>query len=314
MMHGVLNIYKERGFTSHDVVAKLRGITGQKKIGHTGTLDPEAEGVLPVCLGKATRLCDMLTDKDKTYEAVLLLGVDTDTQDMTGKILSRKPTDGLLAEAVREAVLSFQGSYDQVPPMFSALKVNGRKLYELARDGKEVERKPRRVTIYDIRILDMDLPRVRMEVTCSKGTYIRTLCRDIGEKLGTGGCMEKLLRTQVERFAVKDSIRLAEAERLMEAGALENALVPVDAMLTGRKKLYLLPSAAQAVRNGNPFWKRDVLWETSPDNGLSEDEKDGEEVLVYDEERSFIAVYAWTAPEQKYKIVKMFFDRKEGQN
>ena len=140
MIHGVLNIYKEKGYTSHDVVARLRRIVGQKKIGHTGTLDPEAEGVLPVCLGKATKLCDLLTDKDKTYEAVLLLGISTDTQDTTGKILEEKNTADLREEAVREVVLSFEGEYDQIPPMFSALKVGGKKLYELARDGKEVER------------------------------------------------------------------------------------------------------------------------------------------------------------------------------
>ena len=139
MIHGVLNIYKEKGYTSHDVVARLRRIVGQKKIGHTGTLDPEAEGVLPVCLGKATKLCDLLTDKDKTYEAVLLLGISTDTQDTTGKILEEKNTADLREEAVREVVLSFEGEYDQIPPMFSALKVGGKKLYELARDGKEVE-------------------------------------------------------------------------------------------------------------------------------------------------------------------------------
>ena len=147
MIHGVLNVYKEKGYTSHDVVAKLRGIVKQKKIGHTGTLDPDAEGVLPVCFGKATKLCDLLTDKDKTYQAVLLLGQVTDTQNTAG----------------------------QVPPMYSALKVNGKKLYELAREGKEVERKARRITIHEIRILEINLPEVKLEVTCSKGTYIRTL-------------------------------------------------------------------------------------------------------------------------------------------
>ena len=184
MIHGVLNVYKGKGYTSHDVVAKLRGITGQKKIGHTGTLDPDATGVLPVCLGKATKLCDMLTDKDKTYEAVLLLGVSTDTQDAGGEVLGTSDTAGLGEKEVREAIQSFVGGYDQVPPMYSALKVGGKRLYELAREGKVVERKARPVDIYQIRVLKMDLPRVWMEVSCSKGTYIRTLCHDIGEKLG----------------------------------------------------------------------------------------------------------------------------------
>ena len=170
MIHGIINVYKEKGFTSHDVVAKLRGIVGQKKIGHTGTLDPDATGVLPVCLGKATKLCDLLTDKDKTYEAIMLLGMTTDTQDITGRILEEKSTETLTADKVREVIESFVGDYDQIPPMYSALKVNGKKLYELAREGKVVERKARPVKILDIRIIEMDLPRVRMEVSCSKGT------------------------------------------------------------------------------------------------------------------------------------------------
>ena len=173
-MNGILNIYKEAGFTSHDVVAKLRGIVKQKKIGHTGTLDPDAEGVLPVCLGNATKLCGLLSEKEKTYEAVLLLGQTTDTQDLSGKILSTAPV-AVEEEAVREAVLSFLGDYDQVPPMYSALKVNGRKLYELAREGKEVERKARRVRILDVKIHWVRLPEVSFSVTCSSGTYIRTL-------------------------------------------------------------------------------------------------------------------------------------------
>ena len=188
MMHGILNVYKEKGYTSHDVVAKLRGITGQKKIGHTGTLDPDAVGVLPVCLGKGTKVCSLLTDENKTYEAVMLLGKVTDTQDISGKVLSERPLDASEDE-VRETVLSFQGEYDQIPPMYSAVKVQGKRLYELARKGQEVERKARRVEICSAEILETALPEVRMSVTCSKGTYIRTLCHDIGSKAGCGGCM-----------------------------------------------------------------------------------------------------------------------------
>ena len=205
MIHGIINVYKEKGFTSHDVVAKLRGIVGQKKIGHTGTLDPDATGVLPVCLGKATKLCDLLTDKNKTYEAVLLLGKTTDTQDITGEVLEEKSTEALTEEKVREAIEGFIGDYEQIPPMYSALKVNGKKLYELAREGKVIERKARPVKILDIQILEIDLPKVRMEVSCSKGTYIRTLCHDIGEKLGCGGCMESLIRTRVSTFRIEDA-------------------------------------------------------------------------------------------------------------
>ena len=207
-MDGIINVYKEKGFTSHDVVAKLRGILRMKKIGHTGTLDPAAEGVLPVCLGKGTRLCDMLTDKTKTYRAVLLLGQETDTQDTTGVVQAEYPVH-VTEEEVRKAIVSFLGDYMQIPPMYSALKVNGKKLYELARQGKEVERQARPVQILDIQIESIDLPRATFFVTCSKGTYIRTLCYDIGRKLGCGGCMESLLRTRVDRFELKDSLTLS---------------------------------------------------------------------------------------------------------
>lgn len=202
MYHGIINVYKEPGYTSHDVVARLRGILKQKKIGHTGTLDPAAEGVLPVCLGMGTRLCDMLADRTKTYEAVLLLGCSTDTQDTTGTILTenREKALALDPETAEKVILGFKGDYDQIPPMYSALKVDGKKLCDLARAGKEVERKARRVQILEISILNMELPRVSIRVTCSKGTYIRTLCDDIGRELGTGGCMEHLLRTRVDRF------------------------------------------------------------------------------------------------------------------
>ena len=180
-MNGIINVYKERGFTSHDVVAKLRGILHMKKIGHTGTLDPDATGVLPVCIGKATKVCGLLTDKDKTYRAVVKLGVTTNTEDMTGEILAKHPVS-VTKEQIEMAVSKFAGEIEQIPPMYSAIKINGKKLYELARQGKEVERKARKVTIYEIKVLSIDFSEneFTMEVSCSKGTYIRTLCKDIG--------------------------------------------------------------------------------------------------------------------------------------
>ena len=211
MINGIINVYKEKGYTSHDVVARLCGILHQKKIGHTGTLDPDAEGVLPVCLGKGTKLCGLLTDKRKTYEAVLHLGLDTDTQDISG-VVKRECEVRVSQEEVRACMESFVGEQMQIPPMYSALKVKGKKLYELAREGIEVERQPRPVTFYEIRILSMELPFVRFSVTCSKGTYIRTLCHDIGEKLGCMGCMESLLRTRVDRFDIQDSLKLSAIE------------------------------------------------------------------------------------------------------
>ena len=173
-MDGIINVYKEAGFTSHDVVAKLRGICRQKKIGHTGTLDPQATGVLPVCLGNATRACEMLTDRTKEYVAELLLGQITDTQDITGTVLEEREV--AVSEAqVREVIAGFVGGYDQIPPMYSALKVNGKKLYELARAGKEVERQARHVDLPAIEILEIKFPVVKFRVECSKGTYIRSL-------------------------------------------------------------------------------------------------------------------------------------------
>ena len=238
MYDGIINVYKEKGFTSHDVVAKMRGILGQRKIGHTGTLDPAAEGVLPVCAGKGTKLCDMLTDHDKTYRAVLLLGTETDTEDTTGTVIGTKDTSGLTESQVREAVLSFTGDYDQVPPMYSALKVDGKKLYELAREGKTVERKARPVKIFDIQIETMDLPEVTMTVSCSKGTYIRTLCADIGKALGCGAAMASLRRTRSGNFTLDRAHTIAELEDLSveERRAL---LLPVESAFVQYREIEL---------------------------------------------------------------------------
>lgn len=308
MIHGVINIYKERGFTSHDVVGKLRGILRQKKIGHTGTLDPDAEGVLPVCLGKATKLCDLLTDKEKTYRAVLLLGKTTDTQDVSGTVLSEVPVTAE-EEKVREAILSFVGDYDQIPPMYSALKVNGQKLCDLARAGKEVERKPRRVTIREIRIEKIDLPRVTMEVTCSKGTYIRTLCQDIGENLGCGGCMESLLRTRVERFSLEDAIKLGEVEAIKAEKGLDGLMekiLPIDGMFPDALNAVVPEDGMKALVNGNSLKENQIR----PERAAA----DNERVRVYDEAGRFYALYRYEAAEKQYRLEKMFYDREEEQD
>ncbi|MDE8698486.1 tRNA pseudouridine(55) synthase TruB [[Ruminococcus] lactaris] len=302
-MNGIINVYKEKGYTSHDVVAVLRKIAGQKKIGHTGTLDPDATGVLPVCLGRATKLCDLLTDRDKTYEAVLLLGKTTDTQDISGAILKEQPTDHLNEAEVTKVIESFKGTYDQIPPMYSALKVNGKKLYELAREGKTVERKSRKVTIYQIHIKKIQLPRVRMEVTCSKGTYIRTLCHDIGNRLGTGGCMEELTRTKVGRFELKDSLKLEELSDLAQNGRLEDALIPLDQMFSELQSVVPAEKYISKAYNGNDFFK----------NQLSEDGKfcSGEKVRVYDAQGHFIGVYRYMEDRKMFHLVKMFLDPEE---
>lgn len=295
-MDGIINVYKERGFTSHDVVAKLRGILKQKKIGHTGTLDPEAQGVLPVCLGKGTKVCELLTDKTKTYQAVLLLGMTTDTQDTTGTVTAEKPVT-CTEEEVRDCILSFLGTQEQIPPMYSALKVNGKKLYELARQGVEVERKARTITIEEIHIDTIDLPEVTITVTCSKGTYIRTLCHDIGQRLGCGGCMKSLLRTRVGIFAIEDSLTLSQIEQMRDENRLEEIIYPIDSVFESYPKTVLSDEALRLVRNGNPLPKNMLDLTTV---------SDGMRVRLYDEQGTFLAVYVWKQEKRSYRAEKMF--------
>lgn len=301
MINGVINVYKEPGFTSHDVVAKLRGILKQKKIGHMGTLDPNAVGVLPVCLGKATKLCDILSEKDKTYNATLLLGLDTDTQDTSGEVISKVDTDSIMElseDKVFETIKSYIGDYDQIPPMFSAIKIGGEKLYNLARRGEVIERPARHCRIIDITVTKMELPRVDLHVTCSKGTYIRTLCHDIGKDLGVGGCMEKLVRTKVERFSVEDSITLKQIEEFRDNNTLEDYITPVDEMLENYSKCMVSKGAEKLVYNGNIF--------TSGNTFLKMNHEDGQIVRVYTSEGEFIGLYKFNSEKQIYKSVKMF--------
>lgn len=296
MINGIVNVYKEKGFTSFDVVAKMRGIFQQKKIGHTGTLDPDAEGVLPVCLGRATKVCDLLTDKDKEYEAVLLLGVVTDTQDLSGEVLEERPVTAT-EDAVRETILSFVGDYMQIPPMYSALKVNGQKLCDLARKGVTVERKARPVTIHEIEILSVNLPEVRMRVHCSKGTYIRTLCQDIGEKLGCGGCMKSLLRTRVAAFAIEDALKLDELEARLKSGD-KSFIHSVDSVFMQYEKASVLETADKLVRNGNRI-PEELICDM-------QDCYKKECIRLYGWEGTFIGLYAYKPETNDFKPIKLF--------
>ena len=215
MKDGIINVYKEAGWTSSDVVVKLRHILKNKKVGHTGTLDPAAEGVLPICVGKATQLSDYIMDKTKTYEAELILGVVTDTQDNTGAILSKSEVNTSCDE-LKRVVAEFLGNIKQTPPMYSAVRHNGKKLYQLAREGKIVDRKERAVYIYGIEILnELSDNKYLIRVVCSKGTYIRTLCADIGEKLGCGGCMGKLIRIACDNYKSSDAYRISAIEEMI---------------------------------------------------------------------------------------------------
>ena len=307
MYHGILNVYKERGYTSFDVIAKLRGICGQKKIGHTGTLDPEAEGVLPVCLGRATKACDLLTDRDKTYRAVMLLGVETDTQDMTGKVLAECPTDQITESVIRKAVSEFIGEIDQIPPMYSALKVDGKKLCDLAREGKTVERKPRKIQIYEINIEKLDIPRITMRIRCSKGTYIRTLCHDIGEKIGCHAAMEKLIRTEAAGYSLENAHRLDEIQAMQDAGNLENIIRPLEDVFQNLPALQTKWMEDRLLYNGNPINPRMLVWMSDDrDEELRATELSKLRFRVLDSEGQFCAIYRYSDEGDNFVPVKMF--------
>lgn len=293
-MDGILNIYKEAGYTSHDVVAKLRGMLHQKKIGHTGTLDPDAVGVLPICLGKATKVCDLLTEKDKIYRAKLLLGTVTDTQDISGQVIK---TEELCCDLTEQNILpviqSFVGEYDQIPPMYSALKVQGKRLYDLARAGLVVERKPRRVQIMEISdlIISMEEKTVDFTVHCSKGTYIRTLCYDIGEKLGCGACMKSLQRIQTGSFKIENAFKLAQIEQKVQNNTLEEILIPIDRMFSDIPKCIVEEEELEKLLlNGNPLH-------------LS---FQGEKLRIYHKNGQFAAIYKWREEKHLYFPEKMF--------
>ena len=296
MLDGMIIVKKEAGFTSNDVVAKMRGICGQRKVGHTGTLDPDATGVLPVCLGTGTKLCDMLADRDKEYVTELLLGVTTDTQDISGTVLSEREVNAS-EEEVRAAIQSFVGAYDQVPPMYSALKVNGKKLYELAREGKEVERKARRVTILEIEILEMKLPVIKMRVSCTKGTYIRTLCHDVGEKLGCGGTMKSLVRTRVGHFVIEQARTLGELQALKDAGNLEDALIPTESAFEECARLCVPPLAEKYLKNGNAIAALNF-------EGASFE--NGQRVRMCTTAGQFLGLYEYVGAKKTFEPVKMF--------
>lgn len=297
MINGVINVYKEKGFTSHDVVAKLRGIVKQKKIGHTGTLDPDATGVLPVCLGNATKLCDMLTDKSKEYVTTMRLGFCTDTQDISGEVLESSEVSVSEDEVVK-TINSFVGKYEQIPPMYSALKVNGKKLYELAREGIEVERKARSIEIFEIEILDVKLPDITMRVHCSKGTYIRTLCHDIGLKLKCFGTMVALERTKVSSFILENAYKLNEIEKMVQENKLNEIVTKTEDMFELMSVSVIL-ECEKLLFNGNPIYLNQIRERIRI--------LDKEQVKVYAKDK-FCAVYQCDEAKGMLKPVKMFLE------
>jgi len=251
-MTGFFNVYKESGYTSHDVVAIVRKLTGVKT-GHTGTLDPQAEGVLPICLGRATKLADMITGQGKSYVAEVVLGVFTDTGDMTGEVINTAAVC-FNKETICKVVARFCGQQLQTPPMYSAIKIGGKKLYELARKGQTVERKPRLINIESIQVLELrpEKNSFVIDVKCSKGTYIRSLCMDIGAALGTVATMGLLIRTSSGDFSVDSAAKIHEIREAAAAGRLYNMLLPVEKVLPFPKG-YVKPDGLLMAKNGNPL-------------------------------------------------------------
>lgn len=315
MINGIINVYKEQGFTSFDVVAKLRSLTRQKKIGHTGTLDPEATGVLPVCFGNATKLVDYLTDKTKEYETTLRLGTETDTQDIWGNVTRQVNMDkvDITQDEIINTIMSFVGKQQQIPPMYSAIKINGKKLYELAREGVEVERAPRDIEIFGIEIKNVDMAdyEIAIAVECSKGTYIRTLCYDIGRKLGCGAVMTSLKRTRSGSFKIQQAYTLGQIEEMLsdipvftdEKGrnsrdaqrvkeALETVTMGVDEVFAGYEAVTVSEDNLKRVQNGN-YVNHDYA---------------GDYVRIYDDAGRFLALYSYNKRDRHYIPHKMFLD------
>ena len=248
-MNGIVIVDKPQDWTSQDVTARLRRVFNTRRIGHGGTLDPMATGVLPVFVGRATRGVEFFEHAEKTYETVLRLGLTTDTEDVWGKTIEEHPVE-FTADKLETVLESFRGEIQQIPPMYSALKVGGQKLCDLARKGREVERKPRPITIHELTLLETGENTLRLRVKCSKGTYIRTLCKDIGEALGCGGCMAQLRRVTAGEYTIEESVPL---QQLLEAENPEQYLRGVDTMFRNHPEVTLTPNQEKRCRNGNSF-------------------------------------------------------------
>lgn len=299
---GIINVYKEKDYTSFDVVARLRGILKIKKIGHTGTLDPDATGVLPICVGSATKVVDLLTDKQKTYQATFRFGLVTDTQDITGTVISQT-NKTVSFDRFKTTLLTFVGEYQQIPPMYSAVWHNGIRLYDLAREGIIVEREARQVLIHDIcKLEQIDDFTFRFEITCSKGTYIRTLIYDLGEVLGVGATLTELVRTCVAPFHIKDALKIDEIAVLMDQNRLNEILLPPDTLFEAYPQITAPKELEKAMYNGNKLPSSLIL-------NINRDIVIDEKYRVYDQYKQFIGIYKVVETEegQALKVDKMFY-------
>jgi tRNA pseudouridine55 synthase len=312
MLHGFINVNKPSGMTSHDVVARLRKILSMKRIGHTGTLDPQVTGVLPVAVGQATKLTEYLLDSNKTYEGSLVLGISTDTEDITGAI-TRRLTSSEVPDIINieNAMQQLTGEIKQIPPMYSAVKINGKKLYELARSGKEIERAPRLITIFSFTCLDISTvqigdysyPLIAFRVTCSKGTYVRTLCVQLGELLELPACMYSLIRTESAEFQIKDSLSLDLIEELAHMKQNENFLIKMDKPLVDMPSIHLPEVWTSRILNGMPY--RELI----DDCNKMYSELMGQLFRVYDSANNFFAIYRLTSIDNmhyQWKAEKVF--------
>jgi tRNA pseudouridine55 synthase len=294
---GILPVLKPAGFTSHDVVAKTRRLLKIKRIGHTGTLDPMVTGVLPLCIGRATRVVEYIQELPKEYEAVMRFGIATDTEDLTGTVLEQWDRVTLTEAQIRAAVISFVGEIEQVPPMYSAVKVNGQRLYELARLGQEIERKPRKAVIHSIDILSMDVdkphPEIRFKVRCSKGTYIRTLCTDIGKKLEVPAVMAELVRTATGSITLDRCITLEQIEQLVLDGGISAALIPADEAISHIPEIIVDAQDAVKALRGQKVTLAD---------GMMEDAI----YRVYSPDRQFLGLFRWETSLRRLVPEKVF--------
>lgn len=305
-MDGIINVYKEVGYTSRDAVSRLMGILRQRKIGHTGTLDPLAEGVLPMCVGKATKVCELLMCDKKQYIATIKLGIETDTEDITGKVTNETDFDinwykeALASENLLSVIKTFTGNILQTPPMYSAKKINGKRLYELARAGKTVGRKPASITIHNIEIKDINiaLKEITILVDCSKGTYIRTLCRDIGEKLGCFATMKTLLRTKTGDFLLDDSYKLDEIEQIMKDGRIDDILIPVERIFKELPRVNVKGYEQKLLENGGILEPKFLNLKKPPENY--------NRVRMYNNDGTFKAIYKYDKDIEAFKVDKMF--------
>ncbi len=303
MVNGILNIYKEAGFTSHDVIAKLRGMIGIRHVGHTGTLDPMAEGVLPVCIGSATKVCDMMNEGKKVYVARILFGTATDTEDITGNVIQTLPVFAK-REDLEKAFEKYIGNILQTPPVFSAIKINGQRSYDLAREGKSKELEKRPVTIYSIDLLECEtdengnLREASIEVVCGKGTYIRSLCRDLGTDVGSCACMKALIRTKTDIFEAKDAFKLSEIQTFKDNGTIDEHILPIDKYFKDYDILTTKPEFDKLVDNGNPIKKREAEFERPIK----------EFYRAYNSAGEFRGVYRFDRSRGRFNPYKMFLE------